>query len=110
MATYLFHMVEDKPERVLVDALLVEGLLSAGYCVCIEDLDGHTEEINEDSSEEDNNSESEDETESNEDPESDDNDNDNKELTIDEVKELAKAAGITVGRKGIKTLKKELGI
>ena len=34
--------------------------------------------------------------------------NDNKELTIDEVKELAIAAGITIGRKGIKTLKKEL--
>lgn len=78
MATYLFHMVEDKPERVLVEALQVEGMLAAGYCVCAEDLNTSTEE--------------------------------SEELTIDEVKELAIAAGITVGRKGIKTLKKELGI
>lgn len=111
MSTYLFHIVEDKPERVLVEALQVEGLLAAGYCACIEDLDANTEGSDEDLSDEGDDSELEgEESESEDGDDSESDDIDGEELSLDEVKELAIAAGINVGRKGIKTLKKELGI
>ena len=33
MSTYLYHLVENKPAKVLVEALEVEGLLNSGYAV-----------------------------------------------------------------------------
>ena len=38
MATYLYHLVKDKPEQVLVHALEVEGLLKSGYATSEEAL------------------------------------------------------------------------
>ena len=82
MATYLYHLVENKPEQVLVDALEVAGLLKRGYTTSIEKLENRQEA-----------------------------DTNNSGLISDaEVKAMAKEKGIKVGRKSIATLKKELNL
>jgi hypothetical protein len=82
MSTYLYHLVENKPEKVLVEAMEVEGLLKSGYAVTSEQLENRKKA-----------------------------DTNNTGLISDaEVKALAKAEGVKVGRKSIAALKKELNL
>ena len=82
MSTYLYHLVNSKPEKVMVEALEVEDLLSQGYTVCPKQLTKRKEADT----------------------------NNTGKLSDSEIKEAAKKAGITIGRKSIKTLVKELGL
>lgn len=78
MSTILYHTVEGNVVSERCNPLDVPELLKAGYSLTKE-IDLSDEEINL-----------------------------SKEHSDDEIKELAKSAGIKIGRKSIKTLRKEL--
>ena len=82
MSTYLYHLVNNEAEKILVEALEVEGLLGKGYTVCPKQLMRRKEADT----------------------------NSTGKLSDKEIKEAAKKAGITIGRKSIITLTKELGL
>lgn len=82
MATILFKLVDGKPVSEQCNPLEVERLLKVGYALSIDQLENRKKA-----------------------------DTNKTGLISDaEVKALAKAEGITIGRKSIKTLKKELNL
>lgn len=82
MASILYHMVDGEPTKVMVEACKVHGYLKKDYCTTADQL------LNRDKADT----------------------NRTGKLSNEEIKAAAKEAGIRVGNKSIKTLKKELGL
>jgi hypothetical protein len=81
MATVLYKLVDGDVESEMVEAIDVDRLLKSGYCTCPDSLAKIKKADT----------------------------NNSGKLSSEEIKEAAKEAGITIGRKSIKTLRKELG-
>lgn len=82
MSVILYKLVNGKPEKELCDPLMIDSLLKSGYSLDAEKL---LNQVKADT-------------------------NGTGKLSDAEVKEAAKLAGIVIGRKSIKTLKKELNL
>ena len=85
MAAILYHLVNGKPEKVMVEAYRVSHLLGNGYASSIEKLMKSVKHEEVDT-------------------------NKSGKLSNKEIKEAAKKEGITLKGKSIDDLKKELGL